>query len=547
MKPPVRRSGRLRGPVFELLPREEAGDGCLGGGAGEQGDDDEGEGGQTGDDGDGHHAEDEELVGTRGFGGDHVAVEQDAPGDGGDEDGGDGSCGGGAFPVNGSKDDGEEGGEAGEAPDAEVEDVGAVLEPHGEGISDGDDEEDEGAADEDLLGIRVGAFGDAQDDVGGEHGAETDELGVETGHDGSEHAGGDKAGEDGGMNEFIDHASEHHVGVLAGAEGAEEAGGPHADEDAGDPDDHDEDRVGDDGEAEAFGGAGGEPVLKKVGEHAYGKGDHAVGEKLQVAHVAFAGEAGAGEVAVDDHLGGGGESAEALADEVEGDDAAAHEDDGLKSVGPDGTAQAAEKDVEEDDEADEEAAPLSGETAIEGVGFAAAVGQDEVGDGKHFRKHAGGGTLKKFTRGDDANKKVGDDEKDEDGEEEIGEAWRFETFAEIFALGEVAVFFADGPESDADEKEDGAVDKAGPGGHHAIHANAGGIGFAGGANKGEAGHGGAEDGEEQEDGADIAADDEEVGAGAFGEAAADKAEGDEESEITEDDPEGDGHDGKDKG
>ena len=117
------------GSVSDWGLGEEFSEGGFGGFWSEEGHDDEGEGGGCDDEGDGHHAGDEQFVRIAGsFDGNHVAVEEDCPADGGDSDAGNGPGEGGAFPVDGTDDEREQTGEAAETPDAEGEDLGGVHE-----------------------------------------------------------------------------------------------------------------------------------------------------------------------------------------------------------------------------------------------------------------------------------------------------------------------------------------------------------------------------------------------------------------------------------
>ena len=62
--------------------------------------------------------------------------------------------------------------------------MGAVHEQQGEAISDRHDAEDEAAGNQDFLGVAEAVLAKLpQHDVLGEHGAETEELRVEAGHD----------------------------------------------------------------------------------------------------------------------------------------------------------------------------------------------------------------------------------------------------------------------------------------------------------------------------------------------------------------------------
>jgi len=99
-------------------------------------------------------------------------------------------------------------------------------------------------------------------------------LGIERGHDGGKDTGSHKPNDDGVCDKFPHHDGEDGGGV--GASG-NLTGGPNSDEDARDPNDHDADGVGDDGELETFGAFRGEPVLEEVGEHSYAEGNEHVG------------------------------------------------------------------------------------------------------------------------------------------------------------------------------------------------------------------------------------------------------------------------------
>ena len=428
--------------------------------------------------------------------------EEGDPTDENGDDAGVGSGFGGALPIQGSDDKRSQSRESGETPDSKGEDELLFLSEENEGneVNDDDDTDDKASRHEESLLIGVGFFGVVEDDVVGEHGAEAEELGVERGHDSGEDAGGDESDDERVCYKFCDHDGENGTGVSAGGK---LTSGPDTDEDTGDPDDGDTDGMGDDGELEAFGAFRGEPVLEEMGKHAHAKWDEHVGEEGELRDSGFAID-GSDFVAVFGLFHGCGNSAEFVGNEVEGEDAHDHEDDGLKGIGPSRRAGASGENVGEDDDADDKSTEPRRDGSVRGP----------------FGKDAGiwsfcaGDSFDGFGSADDSDEEVGDDEKDEDREKEVAEGLGVKAGAEVLNLGNVAVAFSDGPEFDADEEEAGGVDEARRGGHEPISANAGAKGLAGRSDEGESGHGGAEDRHEEHEGANGVAGDEVILRGA---------------------------------
>mgnify|MGYP004064374353 CR=1 FL=1 len=128
-----------------------------------------------------------------------------------------------------------------------------------------------------LLFVRILFLpGSVEHDVVGEDGAKAKKLGVERGHNGRQHARGEKPREYGVTHQEIEHGREYGRWRNAGRQHSRS---PCSDENARHPNHHDAERVGNHGKAEGLGALGREPVLEKMGKHPDAQGDEEIGDK----------------------------------------------------------------------------------------------------------------------------------------------------------------------------------------------------------------------------------------------------------------------------
>jgi len=227
--------------------------------------------------------------------------------------------------------------------------------------------------------------------------------------------------------------------------------------------------VGYDGELEALGAFGGEPVLEEVGEHPDTERDEHIGKEGPFRGPDFAsfGE-GADRVGVLGFVDGSFESAEPVGDEVKGQDAHDHENEGLEGVGPSRGTRATCKDIGEDDRTDHKAGKPRWDGSVVSP-FGEDAGSNDISVGFQLGSSDSCDCL---TGSDDSNEKVGNDEEDEDGEEEVSEGLGLKAGTEILDLRDVAVAFPDRPEFNANEKKTSSVNESGRRRHKAVGADA---------------------------------------------------------------------------